>query len=110
MGMGYLIYANTAEYEIEDRTLSHVKVAVVAKLRRQESFLLSWGPTSSDGSGRISLWLSPSIPLQFRFSGSRAPELNPAWLQALAHSANGTRGMIVMTEKEAELYLSQATP
>ncbi|KQV04987.1 DUF7882 family protein [Leifsonia sp. Root112D2] len=105
--MGYLIYGAGAEYEIDDRVLAHLKIAVVAKLRLQESFLLNWSLSPSDGSGRVSLWLSPSIPLQFRFSGSKPPELNRLWLQALAHSSHGSRGMILMAEAEAEAYLEE---
>jgi hypothetical protein len=103
--MGYLIYGAGAEYEIEDRALAHLKIAVVAKLRLQESFLLNWSLSPSDGSGRVSLWLSPSVPLQFRFSGSKPPELNRLWLQALAHSAHSGRGMILMSEDDVEAYL-----
>jgi len=103
--MGYLIYGAGAEYEIEDRVLAHLKIAVVAKLRLQESFLLNWSLSPSDGSGRVSLWLSPSVPLQFRFSGSKPPELNRLWLQALAHSAHSGRGMILMAEDEVDSYL-----
>ena len=52
--MGYLIYGAGAEYEIDDRMLSHLKIAVAAKLRLQESFLLNWTVSPSDGSGRVS--------------------------------------------------------
>lgn len=107
--MGYLIYGPGAEYEIADRELAHLKIAVVAKLRLQESFLLNWTLSPSDGSGRVSLWLSPGIPLQFRFSGSRRPELNRTWLQALAHSAHGSRGMVLMAEAEADAYMASLT-
>lgn len=107
--MGYLIYGAGAEYEIDDRVLAHLKIAVVAKLRLQESFLLNWSLSPSDGSGRVSLWLSPSVPLQFRFSGSKPPELNRLWLQALAHSAHSSRGMILLAEAEAEAYLEEVT-
>ena len=106
--MGYLIYGAGTEYEIEDRALAHLKMAVVSKLRLQESFLLNWSLSPADGSGRVSLWLSPSIPLQFRFSGSKAPELNRVWLQALTHSAHGTRGMVLVREEEAEAVLAEA--
>lgn len=107
--MGYLIYGSGAEYEIDDRALAHLKVAVMMKLRLQECFLLNWSLDASEGSGRVSLWLSPAIPLQFRFSGSRPPELNRVWLQALAHSAHGTRGMILMPEDKAESYLADVS-
>lgn len=104
--MGYFIYGGTQEYEFEDRTLAHIKLAVSMKLRRQESFLMNWTNSAEKGSGRISLWLSPSIPLVFRFSGSRTPELNEQWLQVLAELSNTPRGLIVVTESEAERYLA----
>lgn len=104
--MGYFIYAGTQEYEFEDRTLAHIKLAVSMKLRRQESFLMNWTNSAEKGSGRISLWLAPSIPLVFRFSGSRTPELNEQWLQVLAELSNTPRGLIVVTEAEAERYLA----
>lgn len=107
--MGYLIYGSGAEYEIEDRTLAHLKIAVVAKLRLQESFLINWTVPAEDGSGRVSLWLSPAVPLQFRFAGSRPPELNRVWREALAQSSHGTRGMIVMPESDAEAFI-EASP
>jgi hypothetical protein len=104
--MGHLIYGPGAEYEIEDRTLAHVKIAILAKLRVQESFLMSWTIDPAQGSGRVSVWMDPAIPLQFRFSGSRPPELNRVWLAALGHSAHGTRGMLIMAESEAADYLA----
>ncbi|MFC7431393.1 MULTISPECIES: hypothetical protein [unclassified Agrococcus] len=100
--MGHLTYAGSTQYEIEDRMLAHVKAVVSAKLRRQESFLLSWTVDAHAGSGRVSLWMSPSIPLEFRFSGSRVPQLSPMWLEALMEMANSTRGLVLVTEQEAE--------
>lgn len=105
--MGFLIYGAGAEYEFDDRALAHLKIAIVAKLRLQESFLLNWGQSSADGGGRMSVWLSPAVPLQFRFSGSKPPELNRDWLQALAHSSHGSRGMVLMGEDEVSDYLSE---
>ena len=104
--MGYLTYAGSQEYEFEDRTLTHLKVAISMKLRRQESFLLNWSNSAKQGSGRMSLWLSPSIPLMFRFVGSRSPELNEQWVSVLHELSNTPRGMVVITEEEAERYLA----
>lgn len=101
--MGYLLY-DSHEYEFEDRTLAHVKIAVTNKLRKQESFLLSWTMTPECGSGRISLWMTPSIPLGFRFSGSRSPQLNEAWVKVLQELSNSPRGLVVVSEKEAEAH------
>lgn len=107
--MGKLVYASTAQFEFDDRVLSHVKVAVGAKLRRQESFYLSWTVPSSEGSGRRSLWVSPSIALEFHFHSARAPEINRVWVHALDLSASGDRGMIVMSEADAEAYVEDRT-
>jgi ABC-type histidine transport system ATPase subunit len=105
--MGYLIYGAGAEYEIEDRALAHLKVAVGVKLRRQESFFLNWVNSVDKGSGRISLWISPNIPLVFRFSGSRVPELNPVWLDVMRDLADTTRGLVLVTESEAEAHAKE---
>lgn len=105
--MGHLVYAASVEYPVEDRALAHLKVAVAMKLRRQESFFLSWTNPVERGSGRVSLWLSPSIPLIFKFSGSRTPELNETWIDVLGELSNTPRGLILITEKEAETYAAQ---
>ena len=106
--MGYLVYGTGAEYEIDDRALAHLKIAIVAKLRLQESFLLNWTIPAEQGSGRVSLWISPGIPLQFRFSGSKPPELDRVWIDAMSRSSHGVRGMVLMAESEAAEYLKAA--
>ncbi|GAA4157670.1 hypothetical protein GCM10022286_09490 [Gryllotalpicola daejeonensis] len=106
--MGYLVYGSGAEHEVEDRALAHLKIAIVAKLRLQESFLVNFSIPAERGSGRISLWISPAIPLAFRFSGSRPPELNRVWIDAMSRSAHGVRGMVLMGENEAADYLKAA--
>ena len=102
--MGHLIYAGTAEYAIEDRALAHLKAAVGMKLRLQESFFVSWSFTPEQGSGRVSLWCAPAIPLIFKFSGSRPIELNPVWVEVLTELSHTPRGIQVMSENEAERY------
>ncbi|WP_243064569.1 hypothetical protein [Humibacter sp. RRB41] len=108
--MGDLIYAGSARYRFDDRALAHLKIAITQKLRLQECFLLSWTDPASTGSGRVSLWLSSAIPLEFRYATDKPPALNRNWLAALAMSAHGTRGMIVMTEEEAEQIIAASTP
>jgi hypothetical protein len=102
-----MTYAGS-RYEFEDRLLAHLKVAIAAKLRLREGFLLNWQVAASDGSGRVSLWMSPDVPLSFEFGGSRAPELSRTWLDALSRSSHGIRGMVALTEKEAAEYLEKA--
>ncbi|MFC4242684.1 hypothetical protein ACFOYW_04800 [Gryllotalpicola reticulitermitis] len=105
--MGTLSYAG-ADYEFEDRLLAHLKIAITTKLRLKEGFLLNWQIPTDRGSGRASIWLAPDIPLAFRFGGSRPPELNRLWLDALARSSHGIRGMVVMSEDEARNYVDEA--
>lgn len=100
--MGTLIYGNGREFEFDDRTLSHVKIALVTKLRRHESFLLNWEIPIEQGGGRMSLWISREIPLAFAFNGSRPPALNERWMEALLHTSQRTGGMVVMSEEAAE--------
>lgn len=107
--MGTLMYGGS-NFEVEDRLLAHLKIAITAKLRSREAFLLNWQVPAELGGGRISLWLSPSTDLQYRFGGSKPPELNRRWIDALSRSSQGLRGMIAMTEAEAMDYLEQAGP
>lgn len=104
--MGQLIYDGT-KYTFEDRLLAHVKFAVGSRLRKQESFFLSWSCSPEEGSGRNSIWLSPACPLTFRFSGSRAPLINKTWLSVLSGTSHGGRGMIITGEQEAESYAAK---
>lgn len=99
--MGYLVYGDGSEYEIEDRALAHLKIVIGSKLRRQEGFFVSWEHTPEEGSGRVSVWVSPAIPIQFRFVGSKTPELNRQWLEVLADSSFGPRGLHLLSEAEA---------
>lgn len=105
--MGFLLYGGTQEYEFDDRTLAHLKVAITMKLRRQECFLMSWVNSAERGSGRVSIWLTPNIPIVFRFSGSRPPQLNKQWLDALSEHASTPRGLIVVPEDSTQNHRSE---
>jgi hypothetical protein len=108
--MGHFVYGANAKYEFSDRTLAHVKVAAGLKLRRQESFYLSWVKPKSEGSGRVTVWLSPSIPVQFQFKTPQPEDLNQVWLKALAMTAMSDRGMVVLEEQEAAAYVRDHPP
>lgn len=97
--MGKLIYGAAArELELEDRTLAHVKSIVVLKLRRNESFTVSWQREPESGGGRVSVWVHPSISLQFEFEDAQRPELNRAWLETLMQDANRTGDLRISPE------------
>ncbi|GAB2978316.1 hypothetical protein GCM10027212_16770 [Actinotalea caeni] len=99
--MGHLVYGCGSRHPFDDRMLAHLKVAITAKLRRQESFMLSWSVDAERGSGRRSLWLSPAVPLQFEFSGSRRPELNRDWIDVMVQFSNSPRGLVAIRESDA---------
>jgi hypothetical protein len=94
------LYYGDARYPIpvDDRALAHIKVVVVNKLRRGESFTFSWVKTRGEGHGRSTVWLSPSLPLHFEFEGSKAPLLNRRWLEELSLVAGSGSGLVVVDE------------
>lgn len=97
--MGKLIYgAPTWSLEFDDRTLAHLRVVIVAKLRRAETFTFSWKLDVVAGTGRSSIWLHQAIPLQFVFFGGREPILNRAWIDALMATANSPSGLELVPE------------
>ena len=98
--MGYLSYDNH-DFTIDDRTLAHLHVVIVNKLRHGQSFAMSWKDSSSSGGGRTSIWLHPMVSIRFHFDGSRTPALNRDWLALLADSADSSRGLVVESEEHA---------
>lgn len=94
--MGHLFYGNTDQpIVIPDRVLAHIKVVVATKLRRNESFTLSWRHNDAADPGRSTLWLAPSIPLRFIFDGAEPEVLDPEILKTLSHAASSSAGMTV---------------
>jgi hypothetical protein len=95
--MGSMFYGGTSDpIWIEDRALAHLKVVVATKLRRNESFTLSW--QHPDGSGRSTIWLHPAIPLRFVFDAPEPPPLSGEWITAMANSANTSGGISLVPE------------
>ncbi len=99
--MGKLVYNTLGHsFDIEDRTLSHLRMVFMNKLRRGEPFMFHF--PFGDGSGTRSLWISPSIPLVFHFYGSRAPQLNRRWIDDLMNEASSAHGLTITNEPEPE--------
>ena len=96
--MGSLHYGSPpATFDIDDRTLAHVELVVLAKLRRNESFALS-----IDGAkgARQTLWINAGSTLRFEL-GSAVTEINRVWLDELIDSANTTTGMRILPEPDS---------
>jgi hypothetical protein len=84
---------------IDDRTLAHLQVVIVNKLRKGERFLMSWKDSPSVGDGRSSVWISPDSAIHFKFDGGRSPVLSAEWIRSLQESADSSRGLIVTAEE-----------
>lgn len=96
--MGTFHYDSTFEADFEDRVLAHLQIVIGAKLRRGETFYLSWRDNEGVGDGRTSVWLHPALPLRYKYYGGRMPRINPAWIQELTVSANSNSGLQIVPE------------
>ncbi|RFA22814.1 DUF7882 family protein [Subtercola boreus] len=95
--MGLLTYGSPGvDIPLDDRTLAHVRVVVLAKLRRDEKFAMSWDDELTGRSHTI--WLHPAIPLQFEFETSGGISLNRTWVEALTSVANSGSGLRLLPE------------
>jgi hypothetical protein len=94
------IYYGSGEMpiHIEDRALAHLKVVIATKLRRDESFTVSWRHPDDQPRGRSTIWLHPSIPLRFVFDDPEPAELSRDWIEELANSASSTGGIMLVAE------------
>ena len=106
--MGKILYGDSSmEIVFEDRAMAHLQLVIGSKLRRGESFFMSWKDDPSVGDGRSSIWLSAAIPLYFRYSGSKPITINREWLETLTLSANSTTGLQFTPEPGAQPPRSQ---
>lgn len=94
--MGQFLYGSPADsFDLDDRTLAHVEIVVLAKLRRREAFAL--GLDTPTG-GHATLWVGTNSALQFRFD-SHEHEINRAWLETMIDSANSPAGLRIIPEE-----------
>ena len=97
--MGTIYYGGGAmPIHIEDRALAHLKVVIATKLRRDESFTVSWKHPDDQPRGRSTIWFHPSIPLPCVFDDPEPTELSREWIEELANSASSTGGIVLVAE------------
>ena len=97
--MGTIYYGGSATpINIDDRALAHLKVVIATKLRRSESFTVTWRHPDDQPRGRSTIWLHPSIPLRFVFDDPEPTELSREWIEELASSANSSGGITLIAE------------
>ena len=106
--MGNLFYGNAIEpIDMPDRLLAHVKVVTATKLRRGESFTLSWRHPKGSAAGRTTIWMQPAIPLRFVFDDADAGAIEPGILRRLAEGANSSAGLMIdLSEFDEESSLT----
>ena len=97
--VGTLYYGGeSTPVHIEDRALAHLKVVIATKLRRGESFTVSWRHPDDQPRGRSTVWIHPSIPLRFVFDDPEPAQLSRSWVEELASSANSSGGIMLIAE------------
>lgn len=91
--MGTLYYgASRLALKIDDVTLAHLRVVATAKLRRGESFAITWTDPDAPEDARESLWIYRDADLMFVLDG-RAPRLDNALLSSMSAAAYVARGI-----------------
>lgn len=100
VSVGRLIYDTSGNsVEVDDRTLAHLRIVFMTKLRRSEPFMFD---VDTGAGGRHSWWIHPAVPLQFHFFGSREPRINRAWLELMMVAASGPHGLTLMPEPDCD--------
>jgi hypothetical protein len=94
--------------DFEDRVLAHIEMVAIQKLRKQEAFFMSWRESETAGSGRTGVWMHPAALLTFHYSTNDNPNIDRAWIEKLAASANSSSGMFV-TDLDGEPVTSNET-
>lgn len=96
--MGTLEYnSSRPPIEVDDSTLAHLKIVIGTKLRRHESFMMTWLPDDKITSGRLTIWMHPSIPLVFAFDDSTMPVIDPKRIERMMENLNA-RGELVLDQ------------
>lgn len=94
--MGRLHYDGSADpVLIDDVELAHLKVVLAAKLRRHESFMMTWHPEGGGPPGKATIWIHPAIPLQLFFDSAATPEIDPHHVEEIMHALNSTGELVL---------------
>ena len=97
--MGRFFYASEqSPVEVPDRMLAHLKTVITTKLRRGESFTLSWDDPDD---GASAIWLHPSIQLRFVFDEPEPEALDSRWLRELSAAAGSSTGLKIELEADS---------
>ncbi|MCC2030069.1 DUF7882 family protein [Microbacterium tenebrionis] len=96
--MGTLEYnSSRPPIKVDDDTLAHLKIVIGTKLRRHESFMMTWLPEGEGDGGRMTIWMNPSIPLILSFDGSTMPMIDSKRVEAMMENLSA-RGELVLDQ------------
>ena len=105
--MGTFTY-DRVSVDFDDRLLAHLEIVIVQKLRRQESFLMTWQDEMGMAGGRSGIWLHPAAMIHFHFAGNEKVVIDHDWVAILMISANSAMGLFVTDDAGEALHPSQA--
>ena len=109
--MGEFVYGSPSSViNFDDRVLAHLKMVILAKVRRGESFSFSWEHETANESGPSTIWIHPANCLRFNFQGSTEPRLNRAWIDELVRVSNTPAGLRVTPEPPQQDDLDSDPP
>ncbi|MGO4785161.1 DUF7882 family protein [Cryobacterium sp. W22_MBD10_FK3] len=91
--MGTLIYNSRVAINFDDTVLAHLEIVIGAKLRLHQSFNLTCPYPTDTADSRTTIWLHPSIPLQFLYTQGTEPTVDKAWIDELFIQASSTNGL-----------------
>jgi len=95
--MGTFSYGSPARVQnFDDRTLLHLQLVILAKLRRGERFAFRAG--APDEFPHSVYWMSPDVPLYFEYTDSSRPAINVEWIKALTASTFQPDGLRIVPE------------
>jgi hypothetical protein len=90
--MGQFIYNSMIHVTVDDTALAHLEAVVGAKLRVNEPFYFSWNWHLSTSDSRTTVWLHPSISVQYRYLAIRRPALDRIGVAQMLLQANSATG------------------
>lgn len=102
--MGTLTYHPAMPaFEFDDVTLAHLEAVVVAKLRRRESFML----TFLTDAGRVGVWVHEASNLRYAYPETKPTEFDRARLEEMVKATNHASGLVIA---DVTLHEPDATP
>lgn len=96
--MGRFIYDSDLTVTLDDDVLAHLQAVIGAKFRLQQPFYLSWRHPAHTGESRTTIWLAPSIPVQFSYRSSQAPTLDRDRINSMLTQANSASGLLLLID------------